>query len=181
MNRNQVDKILVKDEKVLYTIKPCKTKLIVSNLLGMFFIIGLSFLLFLIPAEDGDDLEAKAMWTGIGIAALAGILIIVFICQLLAYRNRFYTVTDKRFIIQTGLLGIDFASVPVEAVQFLSVNVSVLDKILKKGTGSISFGSVSTPVIGQGQPSRFSYVDIPDVYENYKLFKELIDNNQKAK
>ncbi|MGI6210145.1 MAG: PH domain-containing protein [Bacilli bacterium] len=181
MDKNQTAKILMKDEKVLYTIKPCKTKLVVSSLLTMLFVIGLSFLTFLIPAEEGDDLAAKNMWTAIGVGVVAAVMILVFICQLLAYRNRFYTVTDKRFIIQSGLLGIDFASVPVEAVQFLSVNVSVLDKILRRGTGSITFGTVSTPIAAQNQATGFRYGDIPNVYENYKVFKELIDNAQQSK
>jgi hypothetical protein len=52
--------------------------------------------------------------------------------------------------------------------------VSVIDKILNKGTGSMTFGTVSTPVTA-GQPARFIFSNILEVYENYKVLKELID------
>ncbi|NMA05504.1 MAG: PH domain-containing protein, partial [Acholeplasmataceae bacterium] len=80
-------------------------------------------------------------------------------------------------IIQKGILGIDFSSIPINAVQYVSVNVSVLDKLLKKGTGSITFGTVSTPVTA-GTVAKFAYSDIKDVYENYKIVKELVDKSE---
>ncbi|HPX71974.1 MAG TPA: PH domain-containing protein [Acholeplasmataceae bacterium] len=171
MDRNQTQKILMKDEVVLHTFKPYFRKELLSVVLG-----ALALGLFFIPFGIGMMFDQDTpYYVGIIILAVYGVIFILMVLlQLLAFRNRFYTVTDKRFIIQKGLFGIDFSSIPIEAVQFLSVNVSVIDKILNKGTGSMTFGTVSTPVTS-GQPPRFIFSNILEVYENYKVLKELID------
>ena len=178
MNRNQIEKVLMKDEKVLYTYKPMFIKTVIITVTCYLFTLLFVLLALLIPAS-AESMEINV--TG-GIVALAVIGITVFfgvvlLLLALAYRNKFYAVTNKRFIIQSGLLGIDFSSIPISGVQFISVNVSVLDKILGKGTGTVSFGTVSTPVT-PGQGAKFNFLNIYDVYENYRIFKELSDKAQ---
>jgi membrane protein YdbS with pleckstrin-like domain len=170
MNRNQIEKVLMKDEKVLYTYKPMFIKTVIITVICYLFTLLFVLLALLIPAS-AESMEINV--TG-GIVALAVIGITVFfgvvlLLLALAYRNKFYAVTNKRFIIQRGLLGIDFSSIPISGVQFISVNVSVLDKILGKGTG--------TPVT-PGQGAKFNFLNIYDVYENYRIFKELSDKAQ---
>ncbi|MGI6781911.1 MAG: PH domain-containing protein [Acholeplasmataceae bacterium] len=174
MDRNQTDKILMKDEKVLYTFKPNLTVIVVRTIVIFLIIMALTALAYLIPDEEGEVISVV-----VGVSVVLGIMALIFILtiigKILAFQNRFYVVTNKRFIIQKGLFGIDFSSIPIPAAQFISVNVSVLDKILQKGTGSITFGTVSTPVSGS-QPATFVFGDLPNVYENYRMFKEIIDN-----
>ncbi|MGI6787830.1 MAG: PH domain-containing protein [Acholeplasmataceae bacterium] len=172
MDRNQTVKILMKDEEVLYTYKPDFTKEILSSLLAP-LLIGIFLVPFMIAIVWSEIGLIPLIIIGIVVLVVLMIFVTVLI-QLLAYRNKFYTITNKRFIIQKGLLGIDFSSIPIEAVQYVSVNVSVVDKILNKGTGTITFGTVSTPVT-TGQVPRFVFANIYNVYDNYKTIKELID------
>ncbi|MGI6734719.1 MAG: PH domain-containing protein [Bacilli bacterium] len=175
MNRNQTSKILMKDEKVLYTYKPYLLKTIITSVLVYLFIAVFLSILYFVP---GETLEETARMPFIATLILSGwtlLYLIILVCQILAHRNKFFTVTNKRFIIQKGLLGIDFESIPVNAVQYISVNVSVIDKLLKKGTGTVIFGTISTPVTAN-QAAKFMFSNIFDVYANYKVFKELSDS-----
>jgi len=169
MNKNQTKKILMKDEKVLYTYKPYFLK---ETFVSLFIVLvfGAIAIITYVSAVE----VFKLLILMLIIAGLILIYILFVVLQYLAFKNKFYTVTDKRFIIQKGLIGIDFSSILLEAVQFVSVNVSVLDKILKKGTGTITFGTVSTPVTTNQVP-RFVFANIFEVYDNYKIIKELID------
>lgn len=183
MNRNQTRKVLMKDEEVFGTYQPNVIKMILTNL--FVFVVSIVFvIIFLLIGEFGEvdavDPEAYHRTYLFVKAGVLGGLVVIFllalVLQLLAYRNRFYTVTNKRFIIQRGLIGIDFQSIPVHAVQYISVNVSFIDKILNKGTGTIVFGTMSTPV-SASEGAKFVFSNLPEVYENYRKFKELIDQN----
>ncbi len=176
MKKYQVDKILMKDEEVLYFYKPCLAKIMVFTALISILILASLSLLYLVPEVEG---ETDGLRFGTHMALICGgvVVLFTFLFQYFAYQNKFYTVTNKRFIIQKGILGIDFSSIPINAVQYVSVNVSVLDKLLKKGTGSIIFGTVSTPITA-GTAAKFAYSDIKDVYENYKIIKELVDKSE---
>lgn len=170
MNRNQTKKILMKDEEVLYTYKPYFLK---ETFVSLFIVLTFGVLAVTIYVFAVEVFKLLIL-----ILIIVGLILIYILfvtLQYLAFKNKFYTITDKRFIIQKGLLGIDFSSIPIDAVQFVSVNVTVLDKILKKGTGTITFGTVSTPVTA-GQIPSFVFSNIFEVYDNYKIIKELIDN-----
>ena len=54
-----------------------------------------------------------------------------------------------------------------------NVHVSILDKLVRKNTGSIVFGSNSAPIVGQG--SVFIFKDIVDPYNESKEIKKTID------
>ncbi|MGI6714501.1 MAG: PH domain-containing protein [Bacilli bacterium] len=182
MNRNQTAKILMQDEEVLYTLKPNLAKMVITTLLGLIFVFLFfgGFFLFtmwmekLEPPEEFTRMLRLFRLLFFGGIALIFFLVIIF--QTLAHRNRFYTVTNKRFIIQKGLFGIDYSSIPLHAVQYISVNVSLVDQMLRRGTGSITFGTTSTPVHAS-QGAKFVFANIYDVYENYRKFKELVDKN----
>ncbi len=176
MKKYKVDKILMKDEEVLYIYKPCLVKIMVFTAFISIIILASLSLLYAIPEVEG---ETEGLRFGTHLALILGGIVVVFtfLFQYFAYRNKFYTVTNKRFIIQKGILGIDFSSIPIYAVQYVAVNVSVIDKMLRKGTGSITFGTVSTPVTA-GTAAKFAYADITEVYENYKNIKELVDKSE---
>ena len=60
----------------------------------------------------------------------------------------------------------------------IDVYVSLFDKIVHKDTGSLRFGSMSSPINGQSSAFIFSHIEKP--YENYKKIKEYIEE-QKSK
>lgn len=177
MDRNQTNKVLLKDEQVLYTYKPYFKKELFSIILGA---LAISAMFIITILAIFFDAEAPDFVTFVVLGVYIITIFLTILLQLLAYRNRFYTITNKRLIIQKGLLGIDFSSIPIEGIQYISVNVTVIDKILNKGTGSIAFGTVSTPVTA-GQVPKFIFSNINDVYENYKVLKEVIDEKSENK
>ena len=63
----------------------------------------------------------------------------------------------------------------------MTVNVSWADKLLRKNTGMISFGSMASPMVNSvGTAFTFSYLNNP--YETYKEIKKLInDYSEKIK
>ncbi|HHV14906.1 MAG TPA: PH domain-containing protein, partial [Acholeplasmataceae bacterium] len=116
---------------------------------------------------------------GISLAIAVGAVTLIFIGilinELLDYRNRYYAVTNQRFIIQHGTISVGHISLYTKTIITLSIDVNIADKLLKKGTGSISFGTGSTKL--RGSASDFRFDDIPDVYKNYKRFKKISDSH----
>lgn len=176
MKKYQVDRILMKDEEVLHIYKPCLAKIMFFTAFVSVIILASLSLLYLVPKVEG---ETEGLRFGTHLALILGgvVIIFTFLFQFFSYQNKFYVATNKRFIIQKGILGIDFSSIPIHAVQYVAVNVSVFDKILRKGTGSITFGTVSTPITA-GTAAKFTYSDITEVYDNYKNIKELVDKSE---
>ncbi|MGI6714502.1 MAG: PH domain-containing protein [Bacilli bacterium] len=181
MEKNQTSKILMEDEQVLGTYRPNFWKLILTNVL--IFIIFMAFLtiFFVLGELTGEEMTTEftanyPLIKGVVFGGVSLLFLLILGLQLLAYRNRFYTVTNKRLIIQRGLIGIDFQSIPLNAVQYLSVSVTVVDKILRQGTGTIVFGTMSTPV-NPSQGAKFVFTNLNQVYENYRYFKSLVDQS----
>ena len=54
-----------------------------------------------------------------------------------------YVITDKRVIIQRGLIGRDFTSVDFDKIQNMDIDVGFLDRLF--GTGTITFATAATP------------------------------------
>jgi hypothetical protein len=104
-------------------------------------------------------------------------IILVLIFAGVYYKNRFYAYSSKRVIIRTGIIGIDFKSLEFKFLTATKVNVSVLDKILGQGTGSISFGSPSSPIGGasSGNINQYNFRHICKPYDTMREIKESID------
>jgi len=92
----------------------------------------------------------------------------------LSYNKRFYAYTNKRIIIQNGFIGIDFKSLDLKFIGATEVKVDFLDKLLKRNTGTIKFGSHATPTNVQGVQA-FQFVGILDPYNVYKEIKKHMD------
>ncbi len=87
-----------------------------------------------------------------------------------------YAVTNKRIIIRTGYIGVDFKSLDFKMLGAIQVNVNLWDKLLRRNTGTISFGSMSSPLTTQTVAAFVCrYVSSP--YETNKDIKAIIDEN----
>ena len=96
----------------------------------------------------------------------------------LHYKNVYYAYSNKRIIIRSGIFGVDYKSLDMSMIGAVDVYVSLLDKLLKKNTGSLSFGSAASPV-GSANASmyRFNHITLP--YETCKEVKSYIDAYKK--
>lgn len=139
---NLFDNILEKDEHIIKIIKPSKSRywkglsLFAIPLFWPHFILIMVFTLFTFP---------------------------FFYAR--GYKNLYYAYTNKRLIVRSGIIGVDFKTLDYPFITATSVDVGFLDKIQKSTTGTISFKSPSSSI-------RFQYVVQP--YDLLKEIKEYI-------
>jgi len=168
--------ILEKDEKIIKVVKPVKAKMLISCLamvLGIWAICYVSGVWVVFIPDIGLD-----WWIGVVISAGSLVLPVIISLPffLVGYKNRYYAYTNKRVIIRTGVFGIDYKGLDLKAIDAVNVYVSFFDKIVKKNTGSLKFGSKASPIINYGNGSGgYKFVHIEKPYEFYKEVKEYID------
>lgn len=171
------DQVLYQDEKILKGIKPHKGKTYFSRIVAF----GLPMLVFLatviclicIPDESGQGglVGTELVWALVSVSVafvLCMTLCVVF--TYLFYKHTFYVVTNQRIIIRTGIIGVDFKSLELKSIGASDVYVSLLDKILCKNTGSIRFGSASSPMTNA---NSYAFAHIKNPYELYKQIRAL--------
>ncbi len=175
---NLFENILDQDEKIIKVFKPNKFKYfftsVFASILGFLFFSGMGLAAMLVPDENGDT------------ASLAAFIVIVVICALLvafcilvtalSYSKRYYAYSNKRIIIRCGVVGIDYKSLDMDMIGAINVNVSLFDKMLRKNTGTISFGSVASPMSANG--AYFSFYSVVSPYELYKEIKLIINEKK---
>ncbi len=168
--------ILDDDEKIVEVLRPNKEKLIFSTIFGC-LLIGLIFCLPLLIAFITEETETNGLLWIIPVVIFVLILVIAIIVSILYYNKTYYAFTNKRLVVRTGIIGVDYKSLDMKTIGAINVYVSLIDKILHKNTGSLRFGSMSSPINGQNSAFNFSHITNP--YENYKKIKEYIENIKK--
>ena len=138
MNSNTIEEMIDKDESILLRLKPNKKVFVLSSVLrflpvaliwaalDVFFIIQIASdlsakdLLFIIPFFA---LHLFPVWRWIAgiVKAYAG------------HKNIEYVFTDKRILIRSGIIGIDFKSMFYSEIESVSVRVGLLERIFKVG------------------------------------------------
>jgi len=172
--------VLDDDEDLIKVYKPNRTKFFFLNILTMtllflvFLTISICAILF---PEDGSKGNPIYILIPIGIFLVFIILYIVFI--ILYYNNLYYAYTDKRLIIRSGVFGVDYKTLDLDMIGAVDVSVSLIDKMLKKNTGSIRFGSMASP-INTTNATPYKFAHVIDPYETCKKIKAVIDNHKKS-
>jgi Bacterial PH domain len=184
----EIEKILNENEKVLWEGSPNFWPFMLSGSIAT-SLFGLGTMVFLIPFmffAIRDILFGSGVfgfgfflmphfWLGIGL------LFGVPIYQYLVYKYTYYCITDKRAILQKGVIGRDFDIVDFDQVTNSQVDVGIFDKIFKPGdTGSIRIftasGSTSGPVVRvNGVPiaKPYTFRNVQNPYEVFKFFKKV--------
>lgn len=179
--------VLDNDEQVIKVLRPHKGRAWFSTIVGI-VIFGLMFLPFgilsivLHNAVDADGELIFEMGIGMGIFVLAlwaVIALVGIICIALWCNKTVYALTNKRVLIRTGYIGVDYKSLDLSMVGALSVNVSLADKIVHKNTGTIAFGSMASPMTTQNV-SKFNFAFVHDPYTVYKEVKAYIDQKKSS-
>ncbi len=176
MQKNSIDDVLNSDEKLLWRGKPNAKSYVLSNILKM-LPIAIIWLLF-----DG----AFIVFISIGISkgevplGILGFVIPFFLIHLTPVwiwiantvkavnevKNIEYAITDRRIIIRTGLVGIDFKFINYSEIDSVNIRVGWIDRIFKVGdiyvnasTNSAVLWDVSNPY-GIGRALQKVTVDI---------------------
>ena len=182
-------KVLDSDENIVYSYKPNKTRFVWLNILGSFLftlIIVAFFVVFgVVWLINSDKVELPA----IILFSAGGLIFVLFnlvtiIFSFVRYNKTYYVVTNKRLVIKTGVIGVDFRTLDLHMIQSVDVKVGLLDKFINPNTGSIIVGSSSTPIGGAmnqrsvGNPLAsgfFSFADIDNPYDVAKQIKSHVD------
>ena len=195
-NQEEIKRILDNDETIELSYKPNKMRYILIGGLaafipallfcGLFLLFGILTLtgVWQITNEDGTPEKVAPVFMIIigGLPLLLALLNLSF--RGIRYKKLGYYVTNKRLIVQSGLIGIDYRSLDLASVAVMNVRVDFLDKIVHPNTGTISFGSAASPLITNSKTTNtnsaglnvFSFQFINDPYETYKAIKERIPN-----
>lgn len=172
--------ILDDDEKIIKVFKPHKAKLFISILLSIgvlfSFFLFISIAAILFPEDEFVSSNKIYILIPIGIFVL--ILTITAILTVIYYNNLYFAYSNKRIIIRSGIFGVDYRTLDMSMVGAVNVSVSLLDKILKKNTGNISFGSTASPVV-TSKASTYNFTHIIAPYETCKEVKSYIDAYKK--
>ena len=159
---NEIPQILEPKERVVYDGKPEYAPYITAAIFGTLIAV------IVIGIFIGAFLKS------ILVAVIAGVIIFVVGITLsnMAYTRTHYAITNKRAIVQSGIIGRDFKSIDYDRMQNVSVNVGILGIIFKVGSVKIFTGEMETvggkhPRI-QAKYDRFNYVASP-----YEVLKKL--------
>ena len=173
--------VLDDDEDLIKVYKPNRTKFFFLNILStlLIFLLFLTISIFAILfPEDGSKGNPIYILIPIGLFVLVlGLYITIIIFY---YKNLYYACTDRRLIIRSGVFGVDYKSLDISMIGAVDVSVSFVDKLLKKNTGSIRFGSTASP-INSTNTTPYKFGHIIDPYESCKYIKNIIDTSKSKK
>ena len=178
--KNVFHEILDKEEEVLSVFKMNKCKFGWSVFFNWFFsIIWLPTVLLAFIPEAGGEFNRNGFFIALGVLGgvivLTGLLTWLFAC--IYHKNKFYAYTNKRILVRSGVIGIDYRSLEYKSLNATVVKVSLLDKLVRKNTGAIFFGSPSSPVVGSmgGILNPYSFRHIGEPYARLREVKERIE------
>lgn len=95
--------------------------------------------------------------------------------SLLSYSYIHYAITNKRVIMQRGLIGRDFQMVDFDKITNAEVNVGIIDKLVGNSSGTILISTAGTFVQTRrgARPKPYGLVRIANPYDVFKLFKKV--------
>lgn len=173
------DDILDRDEKVIKAFKPKKSvmyfKSFFVSILVQLFMYGIIVIGALSEVEVVTKTETILLIT------IPIILIILFVSVQsillhFAYKNLYYAYTNTRIIIRKGIIGVDFKSLEIKMIGASDVHVGIIDKLMRKNTGTIVFGSSASPIISSSGSGSFILSNIEKPYELFKEIKNHISD-----
>jgi len=125
---------------------------------------------------DGEITDICSVWLTVIIAGGVSLLAIIVVILLasLTFRKRHYAYSNKRILIRSGVIGVDFKVLEYKLLGAMTVNVNVIDKILGGKTGAIRFGSASSPIMGfRGAHAAMNAFAFTHVEKPYELLREI--------
>ena len=180
---DEFKKILDSDERIIKFYKPRKSRFTIISLFAsipailfatMFLIIGI-VTMSSFSGEAGSGSWAFVIFSTIFLI----IVLLLSSSSFFRYAKTGYCITNKRIIISSGFIGIDFKSLNISSITGVDVQVDALDKMVKPNTGTIYFSSpsiVNTSNKRNNGNVAFAFACIDNPYDVYKEIKEIISN-----
>ncbi len=191
--KEMFETIIDKDEEIIKVYKPNKRRFVLMNIIGatlsfipmllFFALVGILALTgnMEVINEDGSDGNLSMGLTFVVLAILVVLaFVFIVISRIVRYKKTFYAFSNKRILIRSGFIGVDFMVLEMQLIGAIAINVGLFDKVIKPNTGSIRFGSNSTPMgVNQNRVNEPSFAHIDNVYETYREIKEVVDTHRR--
>lgn len=168
-NENQaqnIEDVLMDNEKILWKAKPNKKSYILASVFKMlpFALLWLLFDGFFIAmivigmVNDSIPVAILAFIIPFFIFHLAPVWIWIknIIKSSLEIKNIEYAITQQRIIIRSGVIGIDFKSLTFPEIENINVKVSLIDKLCKVGDIYINAATNSAVLYDLSNPYDLS-------------------------
>lgn len=170
---NEFNKILDKGEKVLWEGKPQFLPFVIGSggmILFLFMLIIFTLPTFLFALSIGLLYIFLPY-----IAAITLVFSLFPLYQVLLYKCTHYSITNKRVLLQKGIIGRDFNIVDFDQITNAEVNVGLIDKIFGKNSGTILVSTAgSFSYTKKGAVKRpYTLHNIEDPYNVFKFFKKV--------
>lgn len=173
---------LIEGEKVLWSAKPKKTAFIVNQILEMmpFALIWLLFdSMVIIPFAIISGEIKEVLFFIIPFFAIHLMPVWIWLGNCLTankkWKNTKYYVTDRRIIIQTGMIGANYETIYYKEIKNVNLRISAIDRMLGVGDIYIDTGLVRNTKNGT-QSVKSAMLDVENPYEIYpKLQKIVLD------
>lgn len=183
---NIFEPILDDNEKVVKVFKPNKFMMYfkdmfatVASFLGMYLFVLIGLILSTLEEPEAYPPLWKTILISLAIfVGLVGVILLLeWLFLHLYYKNVYYGYTNKRIVIRKGIFGVDYKALDIKMIGASDVNVSLLDKIMKRNTGTIRYGSMASPINGTTPVGNFVIANIEDPYNVYKEIKSYISHS----
>jgi len=190
----EIEKVLESNEKVLWEGTPAFWPFFGRSLViipfGLFF-LAISSVIFsssfgTFPSlgfEDGGFTEFNGSFmTMFSVVSVFFFLISLSIIigppayTALVHKKMYYVITDKRVMIQSGIVGRDFKIIDFDQISNVEVNVGFFDKLFGGSTGSINVMSPGNFATSGNTsiPIPHTIANIKNPYEVFKFFKKVV-------
>ena len=179
-------KILDDDEEIKESYKPNKKRFVLIRTVisclfmllfgGAFLVVGILGVLSIISFADESgvqDISGAIAFIVIGGIPLL-LIVMSIVGNIVRYKRTIYVVTNKRLIIRSGFIGVDYKAIEIKNIGLVNVRVDFLDKLVKPNTGTVTFASAALPMNGNNQQTQFTFACVDDPYEVYRVVKSYI-------
>lgn len=170
---------LAEGEQELWSAKPKKSAFIINNIVRMMpvALIWLLFDSFIIYVFISSGAIKEMVLPIILFFAFHLLPVWIWLGNVLTankkWKNTKYYVTDKRIIVQTGIIGESYDTIYYKDIKNVSLKIGVIDKLLKVGDIYIDTGSILT---SSSKNVMMTILDVENPYEIYgKLQKIVLD------
>ena len=172
---------LIEGENILWSSKPKKSAFIINKVLVMmpFALIWLLFdSMFIIPIVKSGQIKEMLFFI-IPFFAFHLLPVWIWIANCLTaskkWKNTKYYVTDKRIIIQTGIIGANYETIYYKDIKNVNLRIGLIDIMLGVGDRYIDTGARRSTKNGT-RSVKSAILDIENPYEIYpKLQKIVLD------
>jgi len=159
-NLNDIEDIINSDEHVLWKGKPNKKAYILASIFSMFpfaliwllfdgFFIGMIF-------TNLESMPKEVLIFIIIFFAFHLMPVWIWLSKIFTasreYKNLEYAFTNKRIIIKSGIIGIDFQNIYYSEIESVNLKVGLVDKIFKVGDIYIKGNSTSKVLFDISEP-----------------------------